>query len=54
MQFIYQTGFRDQIRLYGLAAAASLVLAASLMVLTLVQLGISRQGLDRKTGRDDG
>ena len=37
-----------------LAAAASLVLAASLLVLTLAQLGISRQGLDRKTGRDDG
>ena len=34
--------------------AASLVLAASLLVLTLAQLGISRQGLDRKTGRDDG
>jgi len=54
VQFIYQTAFSESIRLYGLAAAASLVLAASLLVLTLAQLGISRQGLDRKTGRDDG
>ena len=27
VQFIYQTGFAESIRLYGLAAAASLVLA---------------------------
>ena len=54
VQFIYQTAFSESIRLYGLAAAASLVLAASLLVLTLAQLGISRQGLGRKTGRSDG
>ena len=30
VQFIYQTGFAEQIRLYGMAAAASLVLAAAL------------------------
>ena len=35
VQFIYQTGFMEQIRLYGLAAAGSLVLAAALIVLTL-------------------
>jgi alpha-1,4-digalacturonate transport system permease protein len=54
VQFIYQTAFAEAIRLYGLAAAASLVLAATLLVLTLVQLRISRQGLTGKAGRDDG
>ncbi len=42
VQFIYQTGFAEQIHLYGLAAAASLVLAVGLMVLTLIQLRFSR------------
>ncbi len=42
VQFIYQTGFMEQIRLYGIAAAASLVLAAALIVLTLVQLRFTR------------
>lgn len=41
VQFIYQTGFMEQIRLYGMAAAGSLVLAAALIVLTLVQLRIA-------------
>src|SRR5438094_4163980 len=54
VQFIYQTAFAESIRLYGLAAAASLVLAATLLILTLVQLRISRQGLGGKAGRDDG
>jgi len=54
VQFIYQTAFAESIRLYGLAAAASLALAATLLVLTLVQLRISRQGMSAKTGRDDG
>ena len=54
VQFIYQTAFAESIRLYGLAAAASLVLAATLLILTLVQLRISRQGMSAKTGRDDG
>jgi alpha-1,4-digalacturonate transport system permease protein len=42
VQFIYQTGFAEQIHLYGLAAAASLVLAMGLMVLTFVQLKLTR------------
>ena len=42
VQFIYQTGFAEQIHLYGLAAAASLTLAALLIFLTLVQLKLSR------------
>jgi len=54
VQFIYQTAFAESIRLYGLAASASLVLAATLLVLTLVQLRMSRQGLTGKAGRDDG
>ena len=41
VQFIYQTGFTEPIRLYGLAAAGSLVLAAALIVLTLVQLRLA-------------
>jgi len=53
VQFIYQTAFAESIRLYGLAAAASLVLAATLLILTLVQLRVSRQGMGDK-GRDDG
>jgi alpha-1,4-digalacturonate transport system permease protein len=42
VQFIYQTGFAEQIHLYGLAAAASLVLALGLMLLTVVQLRLTR------------
>jgi alpha-1,4-digalacturonate transport system permease protein len=42
VQFIYQTGFSEQIHLYGLAAAASLALAAFLIVLTLAQLRLTR------------
>ena len=42
VQFIYQTGFAEQIHLYGLAAAASLILAVGLMALTLLQLFVSR------------
>jgi alpha-1,4-digalacturonate transport system permease protein len=38
VQFIYQTGFAQGVRQYGLAAAASLLLAAVLLVLTLFQL----------------
>ena len=42
VQFIYQTGFAEQIHLYGLAAAASLVLALGLVLLTLIQLRLTR------------
>jgi len=42
VQYIYQTGFAEQIHLYGLAAAASLILAAGLMLLTLAQLRLSK------------
>jgi hypothetical protein len=42
VQFIYQTGFAEQIHLYGLAAAASLMLALGLIALTLAQLRLTR------------
>jgi alpha-1,4-digalacturonate transport system permease protein len=44
VQFIYQTGFQEQVRLYGLAAAGSLLLAVALIILTLVQLKATSAG----------
>jgi alpha-1,4-digalacturonate transport system permease protein len=52
VQFIYQTGFAESIHQYGLAAAASLVLALSLLVLTLVQLRLTRKNLADTRDRD--
>jgi alpha-1,4-digalacturonate transport system permease protein len=43
VQFIYSTGFAQQVRQYGLASAASLLLAGVLMALTLVQLTLMRR-----------
>ena len=54
VQFIYQTGFAESIRLYGLAAAASLVLAATLLVLTIAQLRLTRRSLDNQPATRDG
>lgn len=51
VQFIYQTGFAEQIHLYGLAAAASLALALCLILLTLAQLRLSRASELGKRGR---
>jgi alpha-1,4-digalacturonate transport system permease protein len=42
VQFIYETGFAQQVREYGVAAAASLLLAAVLMVLTFLQMRATR------------
>jgi len=42
VQFIYRTGFDPTAPQYGLAAAAAMVLAAVLLVLTLVQLRLGR------------
>jgi alpha-1,4-digalacturonate transport system permease protein len=53
VQFIYQTGFAESIRLYGLAAAASLVLALTLLVLTIAQLRLTRRSLDNRTATRD-
>ncbi|MCX7279768.1 MAG: sugar ABC transporter permease [Burkholderiales bacterium] len=49
VQYIYQTGFAEQIHLYGLAAAASLILAVGLMALTLMQLRLSKASEAGKT-----
>lgn len=43
VQFIYSTGFAQQVRQYGLASAASLLLAGVLMLLTLAQLAVTRR-----------
>jgi alpha-1,4-digalacturonate transport system permease protein len=43
VQFIYSTGFAQQVRQYGLASAASLLLAGVLMALTLLQLSLMRR-----------
>lgn len=43
VQFIFQTGFAAQVREYGIAAAASLLLAIVLLVLTLLQLRATKR-----------
>jgi alpha-1,4-digalacturonate transport system permease protein len=43
IHFIYETGFAAQPRLPGLAAAASILLAVVLLVLTLLQLRLNRR-----------
>lgn len=50
VQFIYETGFARQVRQYGLAAAASLLLAGVLFVLTMLQLAASRRAGDTSHG----
>lgn len=43
VQYIYVTGFAQQINNYGLAAAASVLLGIILLVLTLCQLSLSKR-----------
>ena len=43
VQFIYETGFAQQVREYGMASAASLLLAGVLILLTLLQLRVARE-----------
>jgi alpha-1,4-digalacturonate transport system permease protein len=43
VQYIYDTAFANQIARRGLAAAASLVMGAVLLVLTLIQLRMGRE-----------
>ena len=43
VQYIYNTGFTNQVQNFGLAAAASVVLGVVLFGLTLTQLAISRR-----------
>jgi alpha-1,4-digalacturonate transport system permease protein len=42
LQYIYETGFGSQPRLFGLAAAASILMAVVLFALTLMQLAATR------------
>lgn len=46
VQYIYTTGFSSAIKRFGLAAAASVGLGLTLLVLTLIQLRIARSGED--------
>jgi len=46
IQYIYEEGFAGAPRLFGLAAAASLVVAGVLVLLTLVQLWANRKNVD--------
>ena len=44
VQYIYETAFANQVHIFGLAAAASILVGAVLLVLTLLQLRISYHG----------
>jgi len=46
VQYIYETGFAAQPQLFGVAAAASLLLAVVLLILTLTQLWLNRRNVD--------
>ena len=46
IQYIYETGFAGAPRLFGPAAAASLLLAFVLVLLTIIQLWINRRNVD--------
>ncbi|MCV0394023.1 MAG: sugar ABC transporter permease [Rhizobiaceae bacterium] len=46
LQFIYETGFAFRPQLFGLAAAASLLMAAVLFALTLLQLRATRKSAE--------
>jgi alpha-1,4-digalacturonate transport system permease protein len=43
VQYIYDTGFSSHVPMFGLAAAASLLLALVLLVLTAAQLAVARR-----------
>ena len=46
IQYVYETGFAGAPRLFGPAAAASLLLAGVLVALTVIQLWINRKNVD--------
>ncbi|MBC6436606.1 MAG: sugar ABC transporter permease [Rhodobacteraceae bacterium] len=46
IQYIYERGFAGAPRLFGMASAASLMVAGVLVVLTLVQLWVNRRNVD--------
>lgn len=43
VQYIYNTGFSNQVRILGLSSAASVVMAIVLLVFTLIQLRIGQE-----------
>lgn len=43
VQYIYETGFANQIQQFGLASAASVVLGLALLIFTLIQLRIGQR-----------
>jgi alpha-1,4-digalacturonate transport system permease protein len=46
IQYIYNTGFAGTPRLFGLASAASIMLAVVLVILTFLQLWANRKNVD--------
>jgi alpha-1,4-digalacturonate transport system permease protein len=50
-QYIYEVGFASLLRNPGLAAAASILMGAVLVVLTLLQLQLGRRG-EKKGSRE--
>ena len=46
IQYVYETGFAGAPRLFGLASAASIMLALVLVVLTFAQLWVNRRNVD--------
>ena len=49
VHYIYNNGFASPFREFGLAAATSLVMAAVLIVLTLIQIRVQGTGLEEET-----
>ena len=43
VQYIYNTGFSNQVQIFGLSAAASVVMAVVLLVFTLIQLRLGQE-----------
>ena len=43
VQYIYNTGFTNQVQNFGLASAASVALGVALFVLTMAQLAVTRR-----------
>ncbi|MEO0710715.1 MAG: sugar ABC transporter permease, partial [Pseudomonadota bacterium] len=46
IQYIYEEGFAGAPRLFGMSAAASLLVAGVLVLLTLVQIWLNRRNVD--------
>jgi len=42
VQYIYNTGFSNQVQIFGLSAAASVVMGVVLLIFTLIQLRLGQ------------